>query len=155
VDQQAVDGLERDLRQVLVRAVDRVARLEADDALPAALGEQRTASRRVERELGNAGSGRSNTVTCPRGSAASARRAARRRVRVVGRAEAALGLDALVVLVDLLDLERRRAGARFVRERNDVALRRRVDGEADRQRPRQPAGEVHVLDDASVVLAVP
>src|SRR5690349_7343144 len=39
VDQEAVDGLERDLGQVLVGAVDRVARLEADDALPAALCE--------------------------------------------------------------------------------------------------------------------
>ena len=45
VDEQAVDGLERALGQVLVRAVDRVAGLEADDAPPAAVGERLPASR--------------------------------------------------------------------------------------------------------------
>ena len=41
VDEEPVDALERRLGDVLVRAVDRVARLEADDRLPAALGERR------------------------------------------------------------------------------------------------------------------
>jgi hypothetical protein len=37
VDEEAVGDLERALGEVLVRAVDRVAGLEGDDALPAAL----------------------------------------------------------------------------------------------------------------------
>ena len=49
MNEQPVDRFERDLRQVLVRAVDRVSRLEADDALPAALGEL---SARLEGRLG-------------------------------------------------------------------------------------------------------
>src|SRR5207249_7688498 len=52
VDQQAVDRLERDLRQVFVRAVDRVARLKADDALPAAAFELGARLRRVKGQLG-------------------------------------------------------------------------------------------------------
>ena len=38
---KAVDGLERALRQVLVRPVDRVTGLEADDPAPAPLREER------------------------------------------------------------------------------------------------------------------
>ena len=52
MDEEAVDRLERDLRQVLVRAVDRVPRLKADDPPPAALGERSPRVARVERELG-------------------------------------------------------------------------------------------------------
>jgi hypothetical protein len=59
VDQQAVHRLEGDLGQVLVRAVDRVAGLEADHALPAAVGERRSGVGRVERELRK---GRRDTV---------------------------------------------------------------------------------------------
>ena len=51
MDEQPVDGLERDLRQVLVRAMDRVAGLEPDDALPASLGEDPPRLGRVAREL--------------------------------------------------------------------------------------------------------
>ena len=39
MDEEPVGDLERALGQVLVGAVDRVAGLEGDDALPAALGE--------------------------------------------------------------------------------------------------------------------
>ena len=49
VQQQAVDDLERGLLEVLVRAVHRVARLEADDALPLALGERAARVGRIER----------------------------------------------------------------------------------------------------------
>ena len=80
VDQQPVDGLERDLRQVLVRSVDRVARLEADDALPAALGERGRASRRGRaRARGTRARAARTPSPCRRGTSASARRAARRR----------------------------------------------------------------------------
>ena len=51
VDEEPVDDLEGRLRQVLVRAVDRVARLEADDAPPAALVEGPAGVERIEREL--------------------------------------------------------------------------------------------------------
>src|SRR5919204_260656 len=93
VDQETVDGLEGDLRQVLVRAVDRVAGLEADHPPPAALGERTAGVDRVERELGKR-----------RPEALEDRHATREierllpvevgntRVRLFGRAEAALGL---------------------------------------------------------------
>ena len=61
VDEQPVDRLERDLRQVLVRAVDRVAGLEADDALPATLGEDPPRLGGVARELGELGGARART----------------------------------------------------------------------------------------------
>src|SRR5258708_2542140 len=38
MQQQAIDDLKRTLLDVFVRAMDRVARLEADDGAPAALG---------------------------------------------------------------------------------------------------------------------
>ena len=41
MDHQAVAHLERNLRQVLVRAVDRIARLESGDGLPPELGDAR------------------------------------------------------------------------------------------------------------------
>ena len=66
-------------------------------------------------------------------------------MRVVGRAEAALGLALLVVLVDA---PRPRARRRGVAASSASATRspvgRRVDGEADGQRPRQPAREPHL-----------
>src|SRR5205823_3040571 len=55
VDEQTVDGLECDLRQVLVRAVDRIARLEADDALPAAVRERSTRLGGIARQLRKGG----------------------------------------------------------------------------------------------------
>jgi len=55
VEHQAVAHLERALCQVLVRAVDRVARLERDDPLPAAARELGARLRRSEAVLGEAG----------------------------------------------------------------------------------------------------
>ena len=72
-------------------------------------------------------------------------------MRVVGRAEALLRLALLVVLEGLLDLEHGDGPAGLVREGDAVSRRRRVDGEADGKRPRKPAREVHLLDDALVV----
>ena len=69
----------------------------------------------------------------------------------VGRAEALLRLALLVVGEDLLDLEHRERAAALVRERDAVARRRLGHGEADGQRPGQPVGEPHRLDDALVV----
>ena len=112
MDEQAVDGLERDLRQVLVRAVDRVARLEADDALPAALGEDPPRLGGVARELRELGAG-----ALEHGHAAGEVQRLLRveprdaGMRVVGRAEAVLRLALLVVLERLLDLEHRERAA--------------------------------------------
>ena len=74
-------------------------------------------------------------------------------MRLFRRAEAAFRLDLLVVVVDLLHLERREEVARLVRERDNVVLRRRVDRETDGQRPGQAVGQMHVLDDRDVVVA--
>src|SRR5439155_19526900 len=53
MDEKAVDRLQGDLGQVLVRPVDGVPRLEPDDALPATLREGPACVRGVERERGN------------------------------------------------------------------------------------------------------
>ena len=80
VDQEAVDGLERALGQVLVRAVDRVAGLEADHALPPALGERRHASRPGPwRAPGRPARPARRRSRARRDRAASGRRAASRR----------------------------------------------------------------------------
>ena len=118
-----------------MRAVDRVARLEADDALPAALGERRPRLRRVERELrerrlgpledGHAAGEVERLLRVEPGDAG---------MRVVGRAEAALGLALLVVLVGLVDLEHRERRPLVVGQRDLVAVRR-----ASRPRGRRAA----------------
>ena len=74
-------------------------------------------------------------------------------MRLVGRPEAALGLALLVVLEDLLDLEDGQRSSAAVGERDAVPCGRGLDGEADRERPGEPVREVHVLDDALVVVA--
>src|SRR5207249_2115660 len=51
MDQETVDGLERALGQVLVRAVDWVTGLETDDPLPATVGKGRSGLRGIEGEL--------------------------------------------------------------------------------------------------------
>ena len=62
-----------------------------------------------------------------------------------------LRLALLVVLERLLDLEHRERAAGLVGERDAISGGSRVDGEADRKRPRQAAREVHLVDDALVV----
>ena len=107
MDQQAVHGLERRLRQVLVRAVDRVARLEADDALPAALGESSARLGGVACELGELRRGPVEHGHL----AGEVLRLLREEPRdtgmgVVGRAESPLRLGLLVVGERVLDVER-------------------------------------------------
>jgi hypothetical protein len=154
VDEQPVDRLERDLRQVLVRAVDRVPGLEADHAAPAALGERRAGLGGVERELRELGLGplehRHLAGEVP---VVLREQAGHARVRVVGRAEAALGLALLVVLVDLLDVEHGEQAPRLVGQGDAIAGRWGRHREADGQRPRQAARKAHLVDDALVVLA--
>jgi hypothetical protein len=132
--------------------VDRVAGLEADDPLPAALGEERPRLTRIlvqfrESRLGalehrhRAGDVVVRLAVEPRDA----------RMSVVGRTETALRLALLVVAVDLLDLEDGERAAVLVRERDPVAARLVLDGEAHRQRPRKAAREAHVLDHTLVV----
>src|SRR5439155_18792374 len=96
----------RALRQVLVRAVNRVPGLESDDAFPAPLGEEPAGVGRVERELGMGRRG-------PLEDGYAAREVERvlrvqprdARMVGVGRPEAAFGLALPVVGVDVLDLQ--------------------------------------------------
>ena len=132
MDEEPVDGLERDLRQVLVRAVDRVPGLEPDDALPPALGEDPARLGRIARELGELGPRPLEHGDAP-GEVERLLRVEPRDagMRVVGRAEAVLGLALLVVLEGLLDLEHGDRAAGLVGERDAIAARGGVDGEAD------------------------
>jgi hypothetical protein len=140
VDQQAVDGLERALGQVLVRPVDRVTRLEPDHPLPAPLGERGAGLGGIERELWE-------RRLCPLEhghTAGQVERLLRVETRHAGvivfdRAEAALGLPLLVVLEGLVDLEHGERRAGLVSQHDLVAVGSAVDREADRQRPRQTA----------------
>ena len=75
--EQPVDDLERALLDVLVRAVDRVAGLEPDDRLPAALARTRRASRPASG--GTPGSRRARAATAPRGRRRGSSRPSRRR----------------------------------------------------------------------------
>src|SRR4029079_17974430 len=75
------------------------------------------------------------------------------RMRVLRGAEALLGFALLVVVVELLDLEDGQRTALAVGERDAVSVGRGLDRETDRHRPGEPVREVHVLDDALVVLA--
>ena len=108
VDVEAVADLERGLGQVLVRPVDRVAGLEGDDALPAAVGEclLRLLGRLVALHERFLVVGERVDLDRP-GQAAVALLADGRdaRVLVVGRQIDLLGLELDVLLVDLLDGE--------------------------------------------------
>ena len=152
MDEQAVDRLERALRQVLVRAVDRVSGLEADDPLPALLGEDPARLGRVERELGV----RRLRPLEDRHAAGEVERVLRVEprhagMRLVRRPEAALRLTLAVVGEDVLDVECGEEAAALVRECDPLAGRRPLDREADGERPRRAVREAHVLDDALVV----
>ena len=137
MDEKSVDRLERDLGQVLVGPVDRVACLEADDALPAALGKDPPRLGGVASQLGEL-----------RLRPLEDRYAARQVLRllsiqardagmsVVRRSEAELGLALLLVLVCLLDLEDRHGAPALVGEDDALAHRSGIDCEADGERPR-------------------
>ena len=151
--EEAVDRLERDLRQVLVRTVDRVARLEPDDAAPAALGELGSRLGRVLRQLGERRLGplehRDASREVERLLLVQPRDTG---MRIVGRAECLLRLPLSVVLVRLADVEHGDELAALVGERDTVARRRRLDGQADGQRPRQAVREPHRVEHGLVVL---
>ncbi len=154
VDEQAVDGFESDLGQVLVRAVDGIAGLEADHATPAAFRELRPRVGRVVGDLGirwrYALEDRDTTAEIERLLVVEPRDA---RVLGVGRAETLLGLALGVVLEDFLDLERREQATRRVGKSDGVSLWSLVHGQADGQRPGQAGRQAHAADDSLVVLA--
>jgi hypothetical protein len=154
VDEEAVDGLERNLGQVLVGSVNWISRLKSNDAPPATLRERGAGVGRVERELRER---RRDAVEHrdPPGEVEGVLVEEARDPRMVGvgGAEAALGLALLVVLVDLADLEHREQPPLLVGQRDAVAFRSCGDRQADGQRPRQRVREPHVLDHALVVVA--
>ena len=120
--------------------------------LQPALGDRRPGVGGVERELGE----RRRRPLEHRHATGEIQRLLRvqprdARVGIVLRAEAVLGLVLLVVLEDLVDLEHRDGLAGLVEQRDAVAARRRVHGEAHGKSPRQPAREVHLPDDEVVV----
>jgi hypothetical protein len=132
--------------------VNRVAGLEPDDALPAALGEDRP---RVARVLMQLGEGR--RLALERGDRAGdvavglAVEARHAGMGVVRRAEAAFSLALLVVGIDLLDLKDGQRAAALVGERDAITARIALDRETDREGPGKPARETHVLDDPLVI----
>ena len=139
MDEQPVDRLERHLRQVLVRPVDRVPRLEADHAPPAALGEDAPRLRGIPGERGvrrlRALEDRDAAAQVVRLLLVEPRDA---RMRIVLRAEALRRLALRVVREHLADLKRREQCPVLVREHDRVAARRTVDRQTDGQGPREP-----------------
>ena len=138
-----------------MRPVDRVARLEADHAPPASLGEGSAGVGRVHRDLRE----RRLRPLEDRHAACEVERLLLVQPRhagvvVLDRAEAALGLALLVVLVGLVDLEHGQRLAGLVGEHDLIPVRGAIDGEADRERPGQAARQPHLLDHALVVVLV-
>src|SRR6266566_5170633 len=153
VDQQSVDRFERALREVLVRAVDRVAGLEANHALPSTLCENRAGLRRIERKLRE----RRPCALEDRHFAGQIERlllvepgdAGVRRVRGPKRVPR---LALLVVFEDLVHLEHGDRLARLVGQCDLVVGRRSVEGETDGQRPGQALRQPHLFEHTLVVL---
>ena len=152
VDEEPVAGLQRGLGQVLVGAVDRVAGLEGDDPLPAALlevglvlGRRLVAAhegllvvgQRVD--LDRAGDA-AVALLVDRGDA---------RVLLVGGPVDLLGLALDVALPDLLDRDPAERLAFVAGELDDVAdLALEVGRQGDRDRPVVAAGGAHLGADA-------
>ena len=152
MDEKSVDRLERDLGQVLVGPMDRVSRLEPDHALPAALGEDPPRHGRVASQLGELRlrsledrHAASEVVSLLSIQARDAW------MSVIRRSEAELGLALLLVLISLLDHEGRDRATALVGEDDALAYRSGVDCQADGERPRQAACEVHLVDHTLVI----
>ena len=152
VHEQPIDDLEGRLRDELVRAVDRVARLEADDPPPATLVEDRARLGRIECEIGKARRLPQEDRHLAREVAAGLRVDARdTRMCLVRGSEALLGLAFGVVLVDLADREGRERRAGLVGQDDGIAARRLRHGERHGKRPDRAVGELHLVDHALVV----
>ena len=151
VQEEAVADLERRLRQVLVGAMDRVAGLEGDDPLPAAIGEllARLGGREVaaHERLFVVG-GRVGLDLAGDAAVALLLGGGDSRMSVVGGPVDVLGLLLDVALEDLADPDPAEGLAVVGAERDDVALADlEVGGERHRDRPDLlTVGQGHVLD---------
>ena len=133
--------------------MDRVARLKADDASPASLGERGAGVRRVERELG-----KRRGDTLEDGDAARdveiglVVHARNSRMSHVRGTEGLLSLPSFVVLVDLLDVEDAIRPTLLVGECDAIALGCKDGRQTNRKRPREAGREPHRLENRFVVL---
>ena len=162
VNQQVgLDLLRRAQRQLLVRPVHRVARLERNDARPPQLGELGPQLRRgvaqepvvVVRDGLHAGQRAADVVRLR--PLEQVRHARMLRVR---RAEDGLGLGLPIGPPDILDLQRRQHDAFGVAQRQAGAGcerrgQRLGDVQRDRHRPQRAVGETHLRAHALVVAA--
>ena len=156
VDEEPVAGLQGGLGQVLVGAVDRVAGLEGDDPLPAALLERPARLLRgqiaahegvlvVGQGVGLDRAGDTAVALLVDGGDAG--------VGVVGGAVDLLGLAAAVALEDLLDGQPPQRLALVAGELDHVADRAlQVGGQGYRDRPVVARGRAHLGADAVPVL---
>jgi hypothetical protein len=155
VQHEAVRLLERELGEVLVRAVDRVARLEAGDLAPAPLGDRRAQLARREAEA------RERQVLGQRqhrDAPADERARPGHQVRDAGvggvvRAVHLARLLERVAREDVLDLDHTpEPAARVVERRGRARVQALVvGGEREGQRPHGAVGEPERVDDARVV----
>ena len=153
MQQQAVDGLERRLLDVLVSAVHRVPGLEADHRAPAALGEDPAGIDRIESELGEGGRRAPQQPHLAADEVGALGIEVRHsRMPGVGRPENELRLLVLVGRVHLPHLEDAEARPVGCRERHRAAeVGGIADAERDRHRPSEAAGEAHLVDHPPVV----
>lgn len=160
MEEQAVDHLEGALLDVLVGAVHRISRLEADDGAPTALLECLPCLQGIKRERRELR--RLPAVQQPhRASHVRLRplvQLADPRVRLVGGAVHKFRLPALLVRVDLGDLEDAVDHIILLADQGHPLTgaqppgQGRVDRQRDRNRPHQAVGQVHGFEHGVVVL---
>ena len=153
MQQQALDGLERRLLDVLVGAVHRVPGLEPDHGAPAALGEGPAGVGGIERKLGEGGHGATQQPHVAADQEVSLRIEVRHPgMPGVGRPENESRLLLFGGRVHLPHLEEAEARPVGCRERHGAAeVGGIADAERDRHRPGQAAGEAHLVDHALIV----
>ena len=158
MDEGAVDPFEGDLDEVLVGAVDGVARLEADDRAPAALGEGGARLGGGEAVLGEVpvvGKAQGLDGAAEHEVAGGVERGDAR-VGLVGGAVDLLGEAGLVAPVDLLDVDDAEGESLLVAQVGADARRQLAGaglghGQGDGHGPGEPVRQRHVLDDGVVV----
>jgi len=160
VDHQAVDDLHRALLKVLVRAVDGVARLEADDGVPVVPFKQRArfGGRKAVLAKAAVGDGPRQRHRPAEQDVAHVERGRDARVRLVVGFEDRDASFPLVVGILLLDGHNRQNVARGVRQRcvfaeGEAVGDFRLDAERDGYGPGKAVGQVHVADDGPVIRA--
>ena len=155
-----LDLFGRPERELLVRAVHRVARLERDDAAPAELLESLTKlARSISQVLEIVMARRFDTaeLAAEVDLVRAPHQIAHARVELVGRAENGLRLGRLVGAVDARHVHRRDQHAFGVAERDRVAFldlvrKRRRHVERDRHRPNDSGREARLCEHGAIVL---